>query len=411
MKKSFLHICLLLISILSFSTLNAQHYNADSLFVEVKRFAEKQEYNKAIQLTHQLKSDFPQDVTYKLYLASLYNWNNQSEKALEQLDKLTEKEKNSIESIQLYISTYTNLKQYEKVIECAKKGEIVDALNEDNYKIIEAQSYLELKDNFEAIELLKTIQKSSVKYKDAQYLLTQIHIQKKNIISAGYLLRSFSEPESVNNHFFNLDYSRKFGKNTIVSRFNYGNAFDENGVSGELDYYRKLSKSYLYFNAGLSDGNFVYPKYKLGVEWFKETKKLSYSIGTRFLDFKDANEVYLFTGHLGYKLKPNLLLAYRPYLVLNENKISHTQTLFLKRYNESQESFWQIDLQYGTVPYYFLSNQLITDLNTYRVGLNTKFKIAENMFLQPIALYEYQEYFPNEFRNVFNFQAIISYRF
>lgn len=411
MKNKIFKSLLLLISLILFPSLYGQTYNANSLFVEVKKLAEKQEFTKAIQFTNQLKSDFPKDITYTLYLASLYNWNNQSDKALDELNQLSEKYESNIEVIQLYIVAYRNLKQPEKVIEYSNKGIQFDNDNEDFYKIAKAQAYIELNEKEKAIEILNAIPNSSNKYKDAQYLITEINSRKKNTIALGYLLTTFNEPQSENNHFLNIDYTRKLGKNSIVARLNYGNAFHEEGVSGEIDFYKKLSNSYLYFNGGVSDGNFVFPKYKLGTEWFKETYKLSYSIGMRYLNFKNENEVYMFTGHIGYKFKSNMLIGYRPYFVVNESENSHTQTIFIKKTNEIKESFWQIDLQYGTVPYYFLSNQIVSDLNSYRVGFNMKFKAAENLFLQPILLYEYQEYFPEEFRNVFNFQTIVSYRF
>lgn len=411
MKNKIFKSLLLFISLILFPSLYGQTYNADSLFVKVKKLAEKQEFAEAIYYTIQLKTDFPKDITYPLYLASLYNWNNQPNKSLTELNQLDKELENNREVIQLYVTTFRNLKQPEQVIEYSNKGIQFDNENEDFYKIAKAQAYIELDEKDQAIEILNSIPNSSNKYKDAQYLITEINSQKKNIIALGYLITTYNKPESESNHFVNVDYSRKLGKNTIITRLNYGNAFQKEGVLGEIDFYKKLSTSYFYFNAGASDGNFVFPQFKLGAEWFKETNKLSYSIGMRYLDFKDVNEVYLFTGHIGYKFKPNMLIGYRPYFVVNESKNSHTQTIFIKKTNEIKEYYWQIDLQYGTVPYYFLSNQIVSDLNSYRVGFNMKFKAAENLFLQPILLYEYQEYFPEEFRNVFNFQTIVSYRF
>lgn len=393
------------------SVLWSQNYNADSLFVEVKKIAEAKEYTKAIQLTKQLEKDVPNDKTYSYYLVSLYNWNEQYNEALQQLKSISNQELDNAEVTQLYLSTYRNLKDYEKVVFYSEKAKNEDTYNADRYAIIQAEALLELNETEKATTILKAVSKESQSYDAAQYLLTISNRKKKNSIALGYLLTTYNKPESQNNHYTNLEYTRKWNKDAITARLNYGNAFSENGVSGEVDFYKGLKKSYFYFNAGISDGEFVFPQYKAAAEWYKETQKLSFSIGSKFLGFKTTDDVYIFTGHFGYKLSGNYLLGYRPYYVVNSDQNKVTHALFLKKTNEIKESFWQIDLQYGTVPYYFLSNQVTSDLSSYRIGFNMKTKVATDVFLQPVVLYEYQEFVPSEYRNVFNIQLIATYRF
>lgn len=405
--KSLGFICFFLFSM----TTIGQTINADSLFVEVKKMAEEKKYVKAIETTLLLEKNVPNDKTFGIYLVSLYNWNNQPEKALEQLNKIANPNTNSLEIIDLYILTYQNLKDWNRVIQFSEKAIQNGESDKEKYQLIQAEAYIENNETEKAKQFLNSIPKENPKYGAAQYLLTLFNKKKKNAIAFGYLTTTFDKPETDTHHFFNLDYTRKWNKDALVARINYGSAFSKEGVAFEADFYKGLKKSYWYFNAGASDGNFVYPQFKVASEWYQETTKWSYSVGAKYLSFKDTDGVFIGTGHFGVKLPKEILVGYRPYFTFADSDMNITHAFFFKKSNESKESFWQIDLQYGTLPYYFLSNQVFSDLETYRVGVQGKFRVRENMFVQPIFLYEYQEYFPEEFRNVFNLQLILTCRF
>lgn len=405
--KSLGFICFFLFSI----TAIGQNINADSLFVEVKKLAEEKNYAKAIEKTLYLEKKVSNDKTYSTYLVLLYNWNNEPEKALEQLNKIANPDTNSLEIINLYILTNRNLKDWNQVIRFSEKAIQLEENDKEKYQIILAEAYSQTNDIEKATSIINSIQKQNPNYEGAQYLLTSLNKKKKNAIAFGYLATTFDKPETDTHHFFNLDYTRKWNKDALVGRFNYGSAFSQEGISLEADFYKGLKKSYWYFNSGFSDGNFVYPQFKVASEWYQETSKWSYSVGAKYLSFKDTNEVFIGTGHFGVKLPKEILIGYRPYFTFADSDMNITHAFFFKKSNESKESFWQLDMQYGTLPYYFLSNQVFSDLETYRIGVNGKFRMSENLFIQPIFLYEYQEYFPEEFRNVFNMQFIVSCRF
>lgn len=405
--KSLGFICFFLFSI----TTIGQTVNVDSLFVEVKKLAEEKNYAKAIEKTLYLEKKVSNDKTYSTYLVLLYNWNNEPEKALEQLNKIANPDTNSLEIINLYILTNRNLKDWNQVIRFSEKAIQLEENDKEKYQIILAEAYSQTNDIEKATSIINGIQKESPNYDGAQYLLTSLNKKKKNAIALGYLATTFDKPESDTHHFFNLDYTRKWNKDALVGRFNYGSAFSQEGISLEADFYKGLKKSYWYFNSGFSDGNFVYTQFKVASEWYQETSKWSYSVGAKYLSFKDTNEVFIGTGHFGVKLPKEILIGYRPYFTFADSDMNITHAFFFKKSNENKESFWQLDLQYGTLPYYFLSNQVFSDLETYRIGVNGKFRMSENLFIQPIFLYEYQEYFPEEFRNVFNMQFILSCRF
>lgn len=392
-------------------SLSGQNINADSLFLEVKKMAEEKHYSKAIETILILEKKVPQDKTYGLYLVSLYNWNNESEKALIQLNNVTQKKPITEEHFDLYIRTYKYLKNWNKVIEYCDNALTLNNIEKDHFKIAKAEALIALNSNESARLTLNEVTNESKFIKEADYLLTTLNQNNKNSIALGYLITTTNEPNSQNNHFFNLDYLRKWKKNSIITRISYGDAFSKKGFAAEIDFYKGLKTSYWYFNAGLSEGNFVYSKYKFGTEWFKESNKWSFSVGGKYLNFAEVNDVWIATAHFGLKFNKEFLAGYRPYFTFLQSNTAVTHTLFLKKSFEAKESYLQLDLQYGTLPYYFLSNELVSQLKSYRVGVHSKFKLDQNWFVQPILLYENQEFVPKNYRNVFNFQLIMSYRF
>lgn len=247
-------------------------------------------------------------------------------------------------------------------------------------------------------------------YKEAEYLKMTILQAKKNKISIGYLNTSFLKPAATSFHFTTLDYQYNLARNALIARLNYGNMYNKTALQFEVDLYPKIGKkSYFYLNAGYSEASTIFPTLRLGAEFYHEEKKITSSIGTRYLYFKTEN-VLLYTGHLGINWG-ELFVSYRPY-VNNRNQdwfVSHI--LNFKKNFTKKESFLQLDLQYGTLPYFFYTSDDFNRINAYRVGLNYKFRIKDHWFVQPIFMYEYEEYVPSKFRNKYNMQLVLSKRF
>lgn len=186
-----------------------------------------------------------------------------------------------------------------------------------------------------------------------------------------------------------------------------------NGVSsmqGEIDIYPKIGKkSYLYLNAGASDGKSIFPGVRIGTELFHDFKKLTVSLGGRYIHFNTA-QVIMLTGHLGRNFN-SYHISYRPYIVYQNGNWFDSHILNLRKSFEQKETYIQLELQYGAVPYYFFITDEFLRTTSYRAGINCHIRIKDNFFIQPILMYEFEEYFPSNYRNRFNVQVILSKRF
>jgi YaiO family outer membrane protein len=148
---------------------------------------------------------------------------------------------------------------------------------------------------------------------------------------------------------------------------------------------------------------------RLGTEFYQNFNNYSTSIGARYLHFNQS-QVTMFTGHLGRSFH-SFNISYRPYLLsLSDNWFSSHILNFRKSFEE-KEAFVQLDLQYGAVPYYFFVSQEFLRTSAFRVGVNCRFRVSDNIFIQPIFMFELEEYIPKEFRNRYNTQLILSKRF
>lgn len=382
----------------------------DQLFANAKELAKKQSYNEAIAIVNQLVTLAPENKDYTFYLARLYFWNkNTAQAKVLLLSALKEVPLNS-ELLQFWIQLENHSANYQQVLDLATRGLKEFPADAPIYLFQQANASHLLQKDKEALLILDQITPKDTNYKEAEYLKMTILQAKKNKISIGYLNTSFLKPAATSFQFTTLDYQYNLARNALIARLNYGNMYNKTALQFEVDLYPKIGKkSYFYLNAGYSNASTIFPTLRLGAEFYHEEKKITSSIGTRYLYFKTEN-VLLYTGHLGINWG-ELFVSYRPY-VNNRNQdwfVSHI--LNFKKNFTKKESFLQLDLQYGTLPYFFYTSDDFNRINAYRVGLNYKFRIKDHWFVQPIFMYEYEEYVPSKFRNKYNMQLVLSKRF
>jgi len=260
----------------------------------------------------------------------------------------------------------------------------------------------------EALAILDKLPVADATGERATGLRTIIGRKKKNAIAASYLNISTYDPGQAPIHYGYVEYLRKFTKSTIVGRANVGHRNGETEAQAEVDFYHTFKKSYLYTNAGFSNGEFIFPQIRLGAEYyFAPQGQFDLSLGARYLGFQD-DDVTLITGQVVYRFN-EYAVGYRPYYDLNNNLMSHVVSF--QKTNDAKESLIRLELQYGNVPYLYIYNNATQPLKAYRVGLQYQHRLAESLFIRPVFLYEYEEFLPDTYRHKFNCQVILTKRF
>lgn len=407
------NILLIPIFLILVPNLFGQNNNPDSLFSEAKSLAEQKRYQEAIVLVDDLYKKYPENKDYSSYLSALYLWNGSSGKAKEILLKNQALESFNKDDFHLLIQIESNQKNWSEVIRLADVGATRFPESKNHFSYQKALALNELNEDREALNLLDSIPKSDPDYKAADYLRTMILKKKKNIISAGYLLTTFDnvifKPQQVGF----VEYGRRFSSSTHLLRINYGDMFGKKAVQIETDAYIPLKKqNYIFLNLGISEKKSIFPQFRGGFEFYHEQKHVSASLGARYLYFGNQGNPLLVTGHFGLVSKNGWSVNYRPFVsFLNGNKILASHLVYFRKAFTNKESYIQLDLQYGNLPYFYLTSDVLSRLKAYRIGINTRFRIMHNWFLQPIFMYEREEYIPKTYRDRYTFQLILSFRF
>ena len=389
------------------SVLSAQE-NPDMDFKKAQELAKEQRFSESIALIQPLHLRFPDNADYTVYLASLYFWSGDYDAATELLKKLRAENGSSKEAFDLLLRVQMANKEYHTAIQMAKEGKQKFRETADFYILQEAIALEKTGKYSEARMLLDDLSKTSPYFKDAEYLQTELDKKKKNTIALGHFFTDYdNSPQAY--HITHLEYSRRYERFTLAGRINYGQSYTDE-IQGEADAYMKLNREgYFYLNAGISGGK-IFPQYKVGGEYFHEFKKITASLGARYLAFNEHNKTLLLTGHAGWNID-TWKLEYRHYLSENNSEWLSSGIVNIRKNFEATESYAQLELQYGTLPYFFLNNESLLRLSAYRIGISSKLRIQRNFFIHPVIMYEREEFVPDKFRNRITAQLSLSKRF
>ncbi len=391
-------------------SLSARGQDPDSVLTMARKLAAREEYSRALALVTDLNRAYPENQDYIIYLARLYYWSKDYSKSKELLIPLTLADPVGQEAYDLMIQVEYQLGAYPSVIEKCQKGKTLFPDRVHFYSFQEAQALEKSGKDELAKKILDEIPLTAPNRRDAVYLRTQILRKQKNTIAAGYLNTSFNDPGFAPWHLAHLEYFHRTGSFAVGGRLNYGHLFGADAVQVEADTYPRVGKSaYLYLNAGYSGAERIFPRYRLGGEFFQDIGRYNFSIGSRYLDFK-IQEVLLLTGSAAINYG-DLKIGYRNYMLHLEKEWFVSHVLNFRKSMEHKESYIQLDLQYGGTPYYFFASDAFSRISAWRAGINGVFRVGDHTFFQPVLMYEREEYLPDTYRNRFNVQWIISKRF
>lgn len=385
-----------------------QEINIDTVMSDAKREVEKGNYDKALSLLEPLSAKFPENEEIKIYKGRIYSWKKDYNTAITILAPMADKNPATPDALLAIINVYFWTEQFDPCIYYCDRYLAIDPDSGD-VKLIKVKALERLNRDKEALEIIERLPLTENSTQAITGLRTLIGRKAKNAIAASYLNVSTSSPGQSPLHYGYVEYSHKFSKSALVGRVNIGNAFNETQMLFEADYYQTFSKkNYLYVNGGISTGQTIFPIAKAGAEYyFTPYKKFDFSLGAKFMHF-ETDDVTLLTGQLAYNMG-TYTLAYRPFYDTTNELFSHV--LSIQTINEEKENLLRIELQYGNVPYLYLYNSVIDPLKAYRIGIQYQQRLGNSFFVRPVFLYEYQEYLPEQYRNRFSAQIIVTKRF
>lgn len=393
--------------LLSF-TAAAQEVTPDEAFSKVKLEAEKGNYDNALSILASLQLKFPENEDIKVYQGRIYSWKKDYASAIKILAPMADRSNPHPDALLALINTYFWSEQLENCMMYCDQYLVIDP-NAANVLLIKIQCLEKLNRDSEALALADKLPITDNSTQAITGVRALIGRKAKNAVALSYLNVSTSSPGQSPLHYGYAEYSHKFTKSALVGRANIGYVNADTQLLFEADYYQTFSKrNYLYVNAGVSTGQTVFPVAKAGAEYFfAPLKRFDFSLGFKYMHFETA-DVTLLTGQLGYRTG-TYTIAYRPFYDTSNELFSHVVSV--QTANEEKESVLRLELQYGNVPYLYLYNNFVTPLKAYRVGIQYQHRIGNSFLIRPVFLYEYEEYLPDEYRNRFSAQLILTKRF
>ena len=387
----------------------AQELNIDSLMKEAKVFADAKRYDEAIRIITDLKDQHPENVDYTIWLGRVYSWKGDYTMAAAYLVPVIKNGKAPMEAFEALTNTYSWSMQYDTAMKYVELG--LQQFPDAPSLLLNKAFLLERKGNDkEALRILEGLKGKLDKDKKYEVLHTTLLRKKKNLITLSYLNTSFNNPGFDPWHLASIEYKRDLNKAPLIARLNYGNLYNNRALQFEIESYPKITKStYIFANLGVADGKAVFPNVKAALELYTSLKHWTASIGGRFLNFK-PDPVYIFSGHLGYQFS-GWHLQYRPFAAQTSGSWSLSHALSAKKVNELKESFIQFDFQYGVIPFAFFTTNDVSRIKSTRFGIQYRFRVAECIFFQPAFMYEREEYYPKLYRNRYNTQLSVGFRF
>lgn len=394
-----------LFTMLSFSLLGQDI--TDAVLKEASDLAAKGQYEQALLLLEKKEPNSPANAEWQVMRGRIYSWKRDFKDAESILKPLAERQPPHYDAMAALINTLYWSDQYRDCLLWIDR--YLEQFPKDSGILLTKARVLEkLDEDEEALKILNNSLKDPKISSETEGLRQLIIRKKKNHVSLSYLNITTANPGIEPAHYGYVEYGRRIKKSSLIGRIHGGSLNGESSLLVESDFYTKTSsKSYIYLNAGVSDGKAVFPKSRAAAEFYLSPNRIwDFSVGSRLLDF-ETDDVILLTGHAAFNIH-DWNISYRPFYDLNNSLFSHV--LGIQRRDESKERLLRMELQYGTVPYLLLYSNL-KQLQAWRAGIQYEFPVVSSLTLRPIFLYEYEEYLPDSYRHRFNLQLIINKRF
>lgn len=377
--------------------------STDSVFAVAINSAKLNQYQAAIQIAKRALNASPERGDIMVFVSNAYSWQSKNDSAIIYIQKARLINYFQPDFFESWTNILLRTHQYAALLRSCDEAE------KHNYSpadILRKRliSYGGLKDYKSGVELAELAKNRVYLANESMNGLYSEMLVKRNtnVISTNYNMDFF---DSSNLQYLgSIGYSFRSGRHTLGFRSNYANRFAMNDLQLETDFYLQLpKKQYLYFNYGFGFRNALFPRHRLGLEYyFQPAAKTDVSLGSRFFSYP-TSRVLIFTGSLSRYMGKGRV-ALRPFYVFTSqsNKQSFSLIGNYRLFAKNELTFWGIELGYGNSPD---DRYSVSQTNEFNQLTSYKFKIEKSFMLNRVSDicvglgYTREEFTTNTFRN------------
>ena len=294
--------------------------NADSLFREAVERAKEKDYKAAISIAEKIHSTDSERQDVLVFIANVYAWQKDYDNAKKYIKQAYKKNPFDNELYDSWLNILLWNEENKELLEIINLAEKNDYANSYNLLLKKMLAYRNMGLYSDAVNAYKAYNigelsdslQINILYRELLFL------NRRNTVSVFYSIDFFDKQGMDPQHLAFIDYAMKIKENRLLLRVNYAERYAKNEFQLESDFYQKFTeKSYLYYNYGYSFDNEIFPKHRIGFEYYFPLKEYEASLGGRYLKFKE-DEVFIATAHIA-KYISNYWIALRPFYVINNS--------------------------------------------------------------------------------------------
>jgi YaiO family outer membrane protein len=353
----------------------------DEAFVEARKLAFASKRPEAISLLKSILAKYPNYDEIRLFLASVYTWDERYKSAKSEYQLLIAKDNKNIDYWIPYIKNEIYDDEPSRAIELAKRALIILP---GRVELVILKATAE-KNNNELQKASQTIKAYLEEFPESMEAKVFGAAIKENLatnnVSISYSTDIYSEIYDAM-HYYTLQYSKSTQRGSVVARYNLNNKFKTYGSQFEIDAYPSVAKGmYAYLNVGYSNSS-IFPSWRFGGQLYKSLpKSMEVSVGFRSLKFgRDFTNIY--TGSVG-KYFGNSFVYVVPYFIYSDEGWSKSSTFTYRKYRATADQYLSLSTGFGFSPEinrfgFDTTNEPIVSLKSQKIDISNNFKLLNN---------------------------------
>jgi len=334
----------------------------ETSYAKALHFVYEGNHRPAMEILTEVLSKNPNDLEARSLLGRTYSWNSQYDKAREEFNKVTSKERNNKDAWIAAVKNELYAKNNSIALGLANKALFylnndpeIERLREMALLNIENQEYSEstwysqettIKSKKEAITELTPVVSSEDKIADTEEESSDIRPKTpadKEVLSNRIGIRNaftLFDKRYDPMIYSTISFRRQTLAGSIIPRINYSNRLGKHGVQYDVDFYPKFSKRfYAYLNYGYSNAS-IYPNHKVGGDLYINLPgAIEFSAGGRYIS-TDTRDVSVITNSLGH-YRGNYYFSLRSYITPRPDRLTRVSgNLLIRKYLKDAENFF-----------------------------------------------------------------------